>query len=764
MLGTRGGIGRILGLGIGLAAALLLLAAAEAKAGKYQVAQCGWHVGADAGWADTTGGAKFHPNAWCVPAPHQDPFDGVNLKSFVRENQGTVSGTRFARWRWEAPAGTGISHVSGTWWHALHDGMEHRIGVGTWSGGFNYFARATGTDVTPRPFVAGFNPAQPAIEDRLLCARAESRWCGLSPQSWAGVRALTITVQDDHGPGAGIGGDVLAGGWRRGAQGVSFWGGDTGGGIRFGETFVDGGRVNLTEYPCSKAFIGGEWRATLMRPCQLSASGGAAIGTNGLSDGPHSINHCVADFAGNVGCTPNRTFHVDNNPPAHPRRLTLAGGEQWRRTNDFDFSWQNPDQGPASPVGGAFWRITGPAGADTGVRWAGERDISALPDRNVSGPGLYTFHVWLRDEAGNDAPATAVDVPLRFDNVPPGVAFAPDGAPESGYELPATVSADVTDAHSHPDGGEIRYRRLESDQWIDLPTRFHPEPAADEGRLVGRLPEGLGPGIYLFRADAVDGAGNSASSNRRADGTEMVLRKLARGDVAGGRVARGGRAGEGARGRVKTRIFARLRRGRQAGSTLTVPFGSGAALSGRLLNADGAGLAGRRLRVVTRPSRGALSRTRATIVRTGKRGGFRLDIRPGPSRRIAVNYAGDGAHEAANRPSMVLRVRGGVILRAAPGALRTGQALRLRGRVRAAAAPIPRRGKLVAIQYREAATGRWRPVLVTRTNHSGVYRARYRFRYVTGTAKIRLRAIALPEERWPYAPGASRPITIRVTG
>ena len=55
-------------------------------------------------------------------------------------------------------------------------------------------------------------------------------------------------------------------------------------------------------------------------------------------------------------------------------------------------------------------------------------------------------------------------------------------------------------------------------------------------------------------------------------------------------------------------------------------------------------------------------------------------------------------------------------------------------------------------------------MLVTRTDHSGRFRASYRFRYVTGSASIRLRALALPEERWPYAPGASRPVAVRVTG
>src|SRR5215475_1634063 len=97
MSGTRAGIGRIVAIGIALALALLLLAAKEATAGKYSVAQCGWHIGADAGWADSTGGAKFRPDAYCATPAGADPFDGAHLKSFTLA-AGTVSGTRFARW------------------------------------------------------------------------------------------------------------------------------------------------------------------------------------------------------------------------------------------------------------------------------------------------------------------------------------------------------------------------------------------------------------------------------------------------------------------------------------------------------------------------------------------------------------------------------------------------------------------------------------------------------------------------------------------
>jgi len=195
-----------------------------------------------------------------------------------------------------------------------------------------------------------------------------------------------------------------------------------------------------------------------------------------------------------------------------------------------------------------------------------------------------------------------------------------------------------------------------------------------------------------------------------------------------------------------------------------VPFGAGAALTGRLLNADGAGLAGRRLRVVSRPSHGALMRRRVAIARTGRHGGFRLALPAGPSRRLTVVFRSEPGLARARRPALALRVRGAATLSAAPRSLRTGRSLRLWGRVRARGAPLPRRGKLVAIQYYENEARVWRPVLVTRSDHSGRFHARYRFRYISGTAQIRLRAVALAEERWPYAPGASRPVLVKVSG
>ena len=753
MSGTRGGLGRIVAMGVALALALLLLAAKEATAGKYSVAQCGWHVGADAGWADSTGGAKFRPDSYCATPPGADPFDGAHLKSFTRDGQSTVSGSRYARWRWDAPPGTGITRVSGTWWHTLHDGLEQRLGMANWSGGFDPFATAAGTDVTPHDFVAGFSPAQPAFEDRLLCAHAESKWCSLEPGSWSAIRALTLTVEDDYAPGSSVDGDILAGGWLRGDRKLGYRATDVGAGLKRTEALIDGHPVLAHDHPCNTVSVAGETRATTMQPCPTERVGYYPISTRSYSDGPHTVAHCATDFAGNVNCLPAQTVQIDNNPPAHPRELALAGGGEWRRSNDFDPVWIDPDQGPASPIGGASWRITGPAGYDNGAKFVAGHELTGLQNLFVPRAGAYSLSVWLRDEAGNESASSAASLPLRFDDVPPGVAFEPAAA---GDAVPETIVATVTDAHSGPASGEIHYRRLDSQQWSELPAKFQRGEAADTASLIARLPSDLGPGTYVFRADAVDAAGNAATTTRRQDGTEMTVRKLPQEPVTG--LKRAEPVG------AKTRIFARLRWRGRLGTELTVPFGTAAMLRGRLVDGDGAGLAGRTLRVVSRPSRGALQKAEVESVETGAHGGFRVRLAAGTSRRVSVSFPGSLGLASAVRSPLKLRVRGGVELRVAPSQLQTGAVAHFSGWVRSLGAPLPRRGKVVAIQYYEEAAKRWRPVLVTRSDHSGRFRARYRFRYVSGTARIRIRAVALAEERWPYAPGASRPIAVRVTG
>ena len=170
------------------------------------------------------------------------------------------------------------------------------------------------------------------------------------------------------------------------------------------------------------------------------------------------------------------------------------------------------------------------------------------------------------------------------------------------------------------------------------------------------------------------------------------------------------------------------------------------------------------MRITETPRSGSRQKILSRTVTTGADGGFRIGLRRGTSRQVSVAYAGTDRFTRSSAGPFELKVKGGLTLRAGPRKLKTGQRVRFRGRVGANLARRPVRGSLVAIQYLERTTGRWRPVLVTRTDRAGRYRAGYRFRYITGTARIRLRAVLLPAPGFPYVPAASKKVVVRVRG
>ena len=148
--------------------------------------------------------------------------------------------------------------MRGTWWHALHDGLgapdrSRYLGRRLLS---VFAARPGGRPVAAqvlrpdsRPAAAGARGPAALRQDRSPGGAALD-----APPPGPRVRALTITLRDDHAPAAALGGELVAGGWRRGGQHLDFAGNDVGGGMRFGETTIDGGqgrpvRVRLLESP-----------------------------------------------------------------------------------------------------------------------------------------------------------------------------------------------------------------------------------------------------------------------------------------------------------------------------------------------------------------------------------------------------------------------------------------------------------------------------------------------------------------------------------
>jgi hypothetical protein len=638
-------------MAVGLVVLAALVLADAARAGTYQVAQCGWGIGAelDPTMAKTEGDAVFLHPGYCTAPPAGTPA-GV----WFETGYGPDGGQAVARARWVAPPGTSFAGVRFTWSGVLPWGFWQ---VAAYDDGVEAHGLAGNViDNAPHQVAADITGPAPAFEVLLECllhgGPPPVEGCQRSQRASLSLSGLTLTVSDPVPPQAKLGGTLVAPGWHRGTVPLEIGAEDAvGAGVAGEEATIDGAPVLADPVACAVATIEGESRGTRLRPCPPTATGAAEVDTTRLADGVHTLRGCATDFGGGRGCAPDVSIELDNSAP------------------EVDF------------------------------------------------------------------------------------AAAPEGR----------VAATVSDPFSGPAAGTISMRRADSESWTDLQTTFD-HRGSGTATLSAPLPD-LSAGAYFFRATASDVAGNTGSAQFRAAGSVAEIRHQV-GAVGGAGI--GGRSPR-SHGRA-THLVAHLvsggggGRSRSAGSRLTVDYGSAAGLRGRLTGARGAGVAGRSIEVVVRAAAGIGRAPERRRVVTDHGGRFALRLPPGTSRRVTVAFHGGGGLAPERARPLELQVRAAVSLVAAPHRLDTGESVTLSGRVRPGPARIPVRGKLVTIQYLERASGRWQPALVVRTDARGRFKTRYRFRYITGDARIRLRATALPEADWPYAAGSSAPVTVQVHG
>jgi hypothetical protein len=672
--GTRGGVGRIAAMAIGLAVVLVLVLADAARAGNYNVAQCGWGVGTE---LDLTVPRAEGDAFYLIPSYCTSPPAGVPAGIAFEAGYAADGDQGIARARWVAPPGTGFAAVRFTWGGELAPGFWYVAGAG--DTGYNPLAFNVGSSA-PSQVAAPIEPPARVFEVRFECLLLGPVFgCERSARSTMRMGAVTLTVADPVPPLARMGGALVGPGWHRGTLPLEATAEDAvGAGVADEEATIDGAPVLAAPQACAVATIEGEVRATRMRPCPATAARTVEVDTTGLADGEHTLRGCATDFSGGRGCAPDVRIQVDNSAP--------------------------------------------------------EVDFGAAPE--------------------------------------------------------GQVAATVSDPFSGPAAGTIAVRRADSEAWVDLPTTFD-GGGAGTATLSAQLPD-LSAGAYFFRATASDGAGNSAAAQFRAAGGPADLRhQVATAGAGSGPASRGGGRSPGAHGRA-THLVAYLAKGggrarvdrSRAGpgpagaglagrgflrpgsdrSSLTVDYGTAVEVRGRLTDAHGTAVAGRPVAVVARSAAGSGSAPERRRVVTDHSGRFELRLPPGTSCRVGVSFHGGGGLAPARARSLALRVRAAVSLTATPHRLETGDSVALSGRVRPGPARIPARGKLVTVQYLERSSGRWRPALVVRTGARGRFKARYLFRYITGDARIRLRATALPEAAWPYAAGSSAPVTVEVRG
>ncbi len=233
-----------------------------------------------------------------------------------------------------------------------------------------------------------------------------------------------------------------------------------------------------------------------------------------------------------------------------------------------------------------------------------------------------------------------------------------------------------------------------------------------------------------------DVAGNTSETTQYEDGTPVILDFPLRSGV---------------------QLNARIEPG--GGEKLTLPYGEHARAKGRLLDSAGLPLAGKSVVVHEDLREGALFDSRVRTVVTDEAGRFSSKLPAGPSRSVSVIYEGDQRYLSQQVDAGALAVRTGAKLGLSRKRVPEGSSTTFRGRIERLGARIPRRGKLLQLQYQEPTSGRWFTVRNPfHTRSDGKFSFKYEFgtHYTTDVA-IRFRLKVPPEQGWPYQGARTRP-------
>jgi hypothetical protein len=343
--------------------------------------------------------------------------------------------------------------------------------------------------------------------------------------------------------------------------------------------------------------------------------------------------------------------------------------------------------------------------------------------------GANTVHICALDFGLNQA---CRDVTVRVDNTPPLVAFA--NAQET--HEPELLRALTFDATSGVDGGTIYFRPAGGSDWQPLTTQIV------GGALQAHVDsENHPPGQYEFLAVVHDAAGNGNLTTKRQDGNPMTLTFPLK---------------------TATKLHAHLKPG--GSRKLRLGYGIGGGVAGRLTLADGRPIRDRKIVITENFAPGSVVAHRRFMVKSNRGGRFRAKLPPGPSRGIAVRFAGNPRYRASLAKAGRMVVRSHATFATSRHRVLEGGRVAFRGRVLHYGARIPPSGKLVELQVKEGAH-QWNTVQqAIHSNTKGRYHLHYRFgTFYRSNVEYRFRVKVDREQAWPYrAPVRSRARAVTV--
>ena len=336
---------------------------------------------------------------------------------------------------------------------------------------------------------------------------------GTTPYARFVVLGAIVTIDDRTAPAATLGGGLLAAGWRKPTDSLT-WSSSDNTGVRSGQLLVDGAPVTTASSMCD---------ATRTVPCPNVATTPIALGN--VADGRHELKLVATDSAGNT-TTVTRSVNVDGNGPSPV--LTRAS----RKTITVSVS------------DGA----SGVAGGTVSVRNAPSQPFRVLPTTLTKGrltakvdrgsAAHVGISVSVSDNAGNVTTGEMSEISLRVDGRTPR-----DGAASVAYRRTAAFSGRLATRDGVPLPGQPIAVEQTSRAVASSPTVVGGLTTDAKGRFVYRAP--VGPSrrlrfIFAGAAGALAPLTRSALLAVRASSTIHASPRTLRG---GGRVRFSGRLG-----------------------------------------------------------------------------------------------------------------------------------------------------------------------------------------------------------------------------
>jgi hypothetical protein len=191
---------------------------------------------------------------------------------------------------------------------------------------------------------------------------------------------------------------------------------------------------------------------------------------------------------------------------------------------------------------------------------------------------------------------------------------------------------------------------------------------------------------------------------------------------------------------------------------LTAKYGRAQAVSGRLLTAAGAPIAGAAVAATFLPAAQGAHPRALPPARTASDGSFHLRLPSPCSGRLTLAYASHLGQPAPDvTAALTLTVPAALSLRVTPRASHAGGTIRFAGALRGG--PLPAGGKQLVLEARTPG-GRWRQFQALPTRAGGRYASTYRFR-LPGPIVYQFRALSPREADFPFAAGASNVVSVR---